>query len=128
MPDGTEATTLPLRVTLYVSTPTLSVAAPHESATDGAAVGVAASAPGALGAIPSRTRTAIPFASADSVVNEIVDTGSVTVLPTSSGASLRSVVAGVVSRSSVICGEFVGLAVPRPRRIVAPTVAGDPAE
>ena len=60
-------------------------------------------------------------------MNEIVDTGSLSVLPTRSGASLRSVVDGVVSMRFVSLGDDVGLAVPTARRMVTPTVAGEPA-
>src|SRR3954452_14734509 len=105
----------------------LSVAAPQVSATDGVSDAVADSAPGALGAIPSFTWTLTPAASDESVVNEMVDTGSLSVLPTSRGASLRSVVEGVVSMRFVSFGDDVGLAVPTPSRIVTPTVAGEPA-
>src|SRR3954454_9747721 len=105
---------------------TLSVAAPQVSVTEpwaGVAPGVAT----APGGIPSRTRTTIPPELTDIAVIEIFDTGSVIVRPTPSGASLRSLVAGVVSRRSVACGFVVGLAVPSPRRIVTPVVAADPA-
>ncbi len=104
----------------------MSVAAPQVSVTDVSA----ALAPGfvtAPGAMPSRTCTTAPAALDDSVVIEIFETGSVIVRPTVSGASLRSLVAGVVSSRSVAWGEVVGLAVPLPSRIVTPVVTAEPA-
>src|SRR3954452_5027997 len=80
----------------------------------------------APGAIPSRMRTTIPPELADMAVIEIFDTGSVSVRPTPSGASFRSLVAGVVSRRSVAWGFVVGLAVPTPMRTVTPVVAAEP--
>ena len=112
----------------YEPTATLSVAADQASPADGVSVAVPENEPGAEGATPSRTRTTTPAEETDIVVNERPETGSVIVRPTSNGASLRSVVAGVVSRSSVAWGESVGLAVPLPIRIVTPDTAGDPAD
>ena len=57
------------------------MAAPHDRATDGVSEAVADSAPGALGAIPSLTWTLTPDALDETVVNEIVDTGSLSVFP-----------------------------------------------
>src|SRR3954462_1980520 len=104
---------------------TLSVAAPQLSVTDPWA-GVAAGVVTAPGAIPSRIRTTIPPELADMAVIEIFDTGSVSVRPTPSGASFRSLVAGVVSRRSVAWGFVVGLAVPKPMRTGTPVGAAEP--
>ena len=103
------------------------MAAPQATSTVGSEVAVAVAEAGAAGAIPSRTRTVTADEDVDNVVNEIVETGSVIVRPTSSGASLRSVVLGVVSSSSVACGVRVGVADPLPIRIVTPLTAGEPA-
>ena len=83
--------------------------------------------PGVPGFTLSVTWTLTPFASEDSVLNESPDTGSVRVLPSRSGASLRSVVDGVVSMRFVSLGDDVGLAVPTASRIVTPVTGGEPA-
>ena len=124
---GSVATVEPSRVTRYEATATLSLARIQPRLTLGSLSTVAPSEPGVPGAMPSVTRTLTPPLPIDWVVNEIVETGSVIDRPTRSGASLRSVVAGVESRSSVARGEPVGLAVPQPSRIVAPLTAGEPA-
>ena len=89
----------------------MSVAAPQVSVTELSAV-VKPGFATAPGAIVSRTRTTIPAALTDSALIVTFDTGSLIVLPTASGASLRSLVPGVLSRRSVAWGDVVGLAVP----------------
>ncbi len=104
----------------------LSLAAVQSRLTLGVVSADAVNEPGAEGFTPSMIWTLTPLVSEESVLNERPDTGSVSVLPGSRGASYRSAVAGVVSMRSVCFAVEGWLAVPAATRMVTPVTGGDP--